>query len=118
MKPSVFLLALLSSIAFGQSNKEPITVDFRALQAKGCNQPVYPSNARLADATGVTEILVTVNPQGEVVEAEVVKSAGKYREHRELDAASIATIRSCTFSVEASPEMRQIRTHIVWKLDR
>jgi hypothetical protein len=100
MKPSVFLLALLSSIAFGQSNKEPITVDFRALQAKGCNQPVYPSNARLADATGVTEILVTVNPQGEV------------------DAASIATIRSCTFSVEASPEMRQIRTHIVWKLDR
>jgi periplasmic protein TonB len=57
----------------------------------------YPPAALRAEATGTTKVRFTVDAQGKLANAEVVKSAGSTREHRALDRVALQKLSECTF---------------------
>jgi protein TonB len=81
----------------------------------------YPPAAVRAEATGTTVIRFAIDATGKISNAEVVKSAGPTREHRQLDRLALQKLSECNFkpgydetgkAVGGSTEVQYI-----WKLD-
>jgi len=81
----------------------------------------YPPAAVRAEATGTTVIRFAIDATGKISSAEVVKSAGATREHRQLDRLALQKLSECSFkpgydetgkAVGGSTEVQYI-----WKLD-
>jgi protein TonB len=68
------------------------------IQVSTCDKPEYPAAAVRAEATGTTRIQFTVDGQGRVSKAEIVKSAGVSREHKMLDRAAVDALSKCRFT--------------------
>lgn len=62
-----------------------------------CAPIEYPRKARLAEATGITQVQVKVGDLGFPVSSVVVKSAGSSFFHKLLDSAAVRHIWSCRF---------------------
>ena len=92
-------LAVLSAVHLGcASTAITKAVDAKSeREAKTCAPPIYPSNAVFMGVQGTTEVLAEVSSDGKVSNAVVSKSSGATNEHKELDRATLAYIRSCTF---------------------
>jgi protein TonB len=86
-----------------------------------CEKPAYPSAAARAEIQGEVRIRVAVGADGRVTGTEVVRSSGPSREHKMLDRAAEAVIRSsCKFragTVDGKPEALTTDVVYVWKLD-
>lgn len=70
----------------------------RTVEGACTEPPSYPSQAIRALATGSTELLLRVSPQGKVVDRLVTRSAGRSREHKLLDQALIDYVDGQTFA--------------------
>lgn len=57
----------------------------------------YPPAALRAEAVGEVDIRFTIGPDGKLVKAEVIRSAGPSREHKMLDRLTLAKLSECTF---------------------
>ena len=95
----VSALAVLAAVHFGcASTAVPKAVGAQSeREAKTCAPAIYPSNAAFMGVQGTTEVLAEVSSDGKVSNAVVSKSSGATNEHKELDRATLAYIRSCTF---------------------
>jgi periplasmic protein TonB len=58
----------------------------------------YPAAAARAEATGTTRVRFTIDVDGKLTKAEVVKSAGPTREHRMLDRIAVEKLSECKFT--------------------
>ncbi|MED5620312.1 energy transducer TonB [Ideonella sp. BN130291] len=58
----------------------------------------YPSAALRAEATGLTRIRFTIDGEGRLQKAEIVKSAGSSREHKLLDRVAEQKLSTCKFT--------------------
>jgi protein TonB len=80
----------------------------------------YPPAAARAEATGTTKVRFTIDGQGKVVKAEVVKSAGSSREHRMLDRVAVDKLSTCRFTPgtdeTGKPVGATTDVEYVWKL--
>lgn len=72
----------------------PAIADISACAPKGSD---YPLAAARANATGITRVRFTVDAEGKLAKAEVVKSAGPTREHRMLDRIAVDKLSECKF---------------------
>lgn len=72
----------------------PVRVPGRIDLAGAC-RPDYPPAARRAQVEGETTIQYEMDTNGRITAARVTKSAGFSREHRALDAASLAAVQNC-----------------------
>ncbi len=81
----------------------------------------YPAAAVRAEATGTTRIRFNVDASGRLASAEVVKSAGSSREHRQLDRVALAKLSECAFrpgnDENGKPVGGTFEVEYVWKLD-
>lgn len=81
----------------------------------------YPAAAVRAEATGTSRIRFNVDASGRLASAEVVKSAGHSREHRQLDRVALAKLSECTFrpgnDENGKPVGGTFEVEYVWKLD-
>jgi protein TonB len=80
----------------------------------------YPAAAVRAEATGITRIKFTIDGQGHLVKADIVKSAGASREHRMLDRLALDRLSQCKFTAGRDSEGRPIGAtfdfEYVWNL--
>ena len=80
----------------------------------------YPSAAVRAEATGTTRIKFTVDATGKLSGAEVVKSAGRSREHKMLDRLALSKLSDCSFKAGSDETGRAVgasfEVEYVWKL--
>jgi len=72
----------------------PAIADISACAPKGSD---YPVAAARAQATGTTRVRFTVDAEGKLAKAEIVKSAGPSREHRMLDRIAVDKLSECKF---------------------
>ncbi|WP_374431051.1 energy transducer TonB [Ideonella dechloratans] len=72
----------------------PAIADIAACAPKGSD---YPVAAARAQATGTTRVRFTVDAEGKLAKAEIVKSAGPSREHRMLDRVAVDKLSECKF---------------------
>jgi protein TonB len=83
-------------------------------------KPEYPPAATRAEATGTTVIRFTVDANGRLAGADVVRSAGPSREHRLLDRAAVSALSECRFSPGRDENGRPVgasfNVEYVWKL--
>jgi len=81
----------------------------------------YPPAAVRAEATGTTRLRFNVDASGKLASAEVVKSAGASREHRQLDRVALGKLSECTFKPgndeNGKPVGGTFEVEYVWKLD-
>lgn len=81
----------------------------------------YPAAAVRADATGTTKVRFTVGADGRVTGAEVVKSSGPSREHKQMDRVALAKLSECKFVPGADetgkPTGGTTEVDYVWKLE-
>lgn len=81
----------------------------------------YPAAAVRAEATGTTVIRFTIDATGKVSNAEVVRSAGPSREHRQLDRLALQKLSDCNFTPGRDENGRAVggSTDVtyVWKLE-
>ncbi|MCT7952150.1 TonB family protein [Ancylothrix sp. C2] len=63
-----------------------------------CNKPAYPISARRQKREGVVEVLLNIDPDGNVVDASIATSSG----HEDFDQAAINTVRNWKFSSSES----------------
>ena len=80
----------------------------------------YPPAAARAEATGTTKVRFSIDGQGAMVKAEVVKSAGGSREHKLLDRVAVEKLSACKFTPGADESGRPVGgsfdVEYVWKL--
>ncbi len=69
-----------------------------SIDLRNCPRPEYPMAAAQANATGVTRLVLQVNRLGQVVDAEVARSAGTTPYHKMLDAAALVALMRCNVS--------------------
>ena len=67
------------------------------LSRQDCSKLEYPEAAVRAHAQGVSVVAFHVDANGAVTSAEVVQSAGRSREHRLLDQATVRGLSACKF---------------------
>jgi len=83
--------------------------------------PNYPAAATRAEATGTTQIRFTVDAQGRMAKAEIIKSSGPTREHRLLDKTAVDAFGACTFTPgvdeNGKPVGGSVEVSYVWKLE-
>jgi len=81
----------------------------------------YPAAATRAEATGTTRVRFTVDAQGKLAKAEVVKAAGPSREHKLLDRIALDKLSGCVFKAGADengqPTGGTFEVEYVWKLE-
>jgi protein TonB len=89
--------------------------------ASACEKPSYPPAAARAEATGTTRIRFTVDGQGHVSKAEIVRSSGSSRENKLLDRTAVDALSRCQFKpgIDASgnPVGGTTEFDYVWSLD-
>jgi len=68
----------------------------------------YPGAAVRAEATGTTVIRFNIGPDGRLVGADVVKSAGPTREHKLLDRVAVSKLSGCRFSAGTDENGRPV----------
>lgn len=89
--------------------------------ARLCSTPQYPADALQADAEGTTRLLLDVSPEGKVLNATVVRSAGPTNAHKKLDQAAIDSFAECPFRPAKDAEGRAVRGKAIvefhWKLE-
>ena len=80
----------------------------------------YPPSAARAEATGTTKVRFSIDGQGSIVKAEVVKSAGSTRDHKLLDRVAVDKLSGCKFTpgVDESgkPVGGSFDVEYIWKL--
>jgi len=81
----------------------------------------YPAAALRAEATGTTKIRFTVGPDGRMTGAEVVRSSGPSREHKQMDRVALAKLSGCSFKAGADENGKPVGASFdvdyVWKLE-
>lgn len=86
----------------------------------GCKPPEYPLAAARAEATGTTRLVFHVGPKGDVIDADIVKSAGKTLAHKLLDMAALSSLMQCGFSprvVNGVAVDTTTQVEYVWRLE-
>ncbi|MCW5658450.1 MAG: TonB family protein [Burkholderiaceae bacterium] len=83
-----------------------------------CAKVEYPQLARRAEAQGTTGLEFTLDANGKVSSATVVRRSGWFREHRLLDQVALQWLTTCTFQPALSEEDRAKKHHMeyVWRL--
>jgi protein TonB len=80
----------------------------------------YPAAAARTEAIGTTKVRFSIDGQGALVKAEVVKSAGGSREHKLLDRVALDKLSACKFTPGADESGRPVGgsfdVEYVWKL--
>ena len=93
---------------------------FANVQACAPSSDDYPSAAQRSEATGTTKIKFTVDSNGKLSNAEVVKSAGSSREHKMLDRVALSKLSECVFRAGSDENGRPVgasfEVDYVWKL--
>ncbi len=88
--------------------------------ASAC-KPEYPAAALRAEAQGTTTIRFTIDANGKVASAEVIKRSGPSREHRLLDNTAVNSLSGCTFragrDAAGQPITAATTVEYVWKLE-
>lgn len=82
----------------------------------------YPAKALRAHATGTTRLRLSVDAMGEVVDVQVMKSAGRSREHVLLDKAAVSSL---LFRCKGLPQTDSygnavagdVDVEVVWKIE-
>ena len=86
-----------------------------------CDRPSYPVAASSAKVSGLSQVRVTVDPDGRVLDAQVEQSAGPSPEHQLLDAALLDALRTCRFSpaigVDGGPTGGTVLVSYAWRSD-
>jgi protein TonB len=81
----------------------------------------YPAAALRAEATGTTKIRFTIGPDGRMTNAEVVRSSGPSREHKQMDRVALSKLSGCSFRAGADengqPVGASFDVDYVWKLE-
>lgn len=81
----------------------------------------YPRAALRTEATGLTRIRFTVDAQGRLSGAEVVKSAGPTREHKMLDRVAVEKLSECSFTAGLDENGRPMggtfEQEYLWKVE-
>lgn len=81
----------------------------------------YPPAARRAEATGTTRVRFTVDANGALAKAEVVKPSGSSKEHRQMDRVAVDKLSECTFKPgideNGKPAGGTFEVEYVWKLE-
>ncbi|WP_198156980.1 energy transducer TonB [Aquincola tertiaricarbonis] len=89
--------------------------------ARLCSTPRYPADALQADAEGTTRLLLDVSPEGQVLNATVMRSAGRTNAHKKLDEAAIDSFTECPFRPARDADGRPVRGKAIvefhWKLE-
>jgi protein TonB len=84
-------------------------------------KPDYPQAALKAEATGTTTIRFTIDANGKMTNAEVIKASGASREHRLLDRTALNALSGCTFKpgrdTNGNPVGASFPVEYVWKLE-
>jgi protein TonB len=91
------------------------------INVNACEKPEYPAAAARAEATGTTKIRFTVDAAGKVSKADIEKSSGSSREHRQLDNAAKEALSKCPFKPgtdeNGKPVGATTLVEYVWKLE-
>jgi len=91
------------------------------IETKNCPHPAYPDRALRANAQGVTQVMFTIDAEGQVVNGAVLKSAGVTAAHKALDHAVLYTFGNCAFTpgtdAQGSPTTTRTAITYTWKLD-
>ena len=81
----------------------------------------YPRTARSSEATGVTRIRFQIDASGKMTGAQVVKSAGPTRDHKQLDRIALEKLSECKFGPGTDENGRAVGAskdvEYVWKLE-
>ncbi len=86
----------------------------------GCDRPDYSAAARRAEASGDTVIDYTMDTNGVINEASIVKSSGPSRENKQLDRLALEAVKACKGTpgtVDGKPQKLSGRITYTWKLD-
>jgi protein TonB len=88
--------------------------------ASAC-KPEYPAAALKAEVQGTTTIRFTIDANGKVASADIVKSSGPSREHRVLDRTAVQSLSGCSFragrDASGQPITAATTVEYVWKLE-
>ena len=122
--PARTLHALSVAVDSGPQRAEtqaPRTAPGLALKSgSACKPPEYPIAAARAEATGTTRLVFHVGPNGDVIDADIVKSAGKTLPHKLLDMAALSSLMQCGFSprvVNGVAVDTTTQVEYVWRLE-
>jgi TonB family protein len=77
--------------------------------------PDYPSTARRADATGVTQMRASIDEEGRVTGVQVTQASGATEEHGALDRAAMAFVK-CMGPYKKSGSPYTTDSKYVWSL--
>ena len=81
----------------------------------------YPGAAARAEATGTTKLRFSIDAEGKVVKAEVLRGSGASREHRLLDRTAVEALSACKFKPGIDENGKAVGAfadvEYVWKLD-
>lgn len=84
-------------------------------------RPAYPKAAERAQVQGVSTLAFQVDATGKITGGEVVRSAGRTREHRMLDSAALAALVHCPVTVERDEQGKPVASTVVvnytWRLE-
>lgn len=84
-----------------------------------CAKPEYPSAARRAQTEGSVVVDFTMDVNGKISNAKIVKTSGYSREHRLLDRETLDAVEACTGvpgSVGGQKQKLTGRVEYVWKI--
>lgn len=81
----------------------------------------YPAAAVRAEASGTTKVRFNIGISGEVLAAEITRSAGSSREHKMLDRIVLAKLGTCRFTPGTDDTGKAVvatqEFEYVWKLE-
>lgn len=83
-------------------------------------KPDYPAAALKAETQGTTTIRFTIDANGKVANADIIKSSGPSREHRLLDRTAVQSLSECKFragrDANGQPITAATTVEYVWTL--
>jgi protein TonB len=85
-----------------------------------CEKPVYSAAARRAEAQGEVTVEYTMDTNGRIGDAKVVRSSGPTREHKQLDRLTVEAVLACKGTpgtVDGKPQTLTSRVTYVWKIE-
>ena len=96
--------------------RTPPKIDF----ARACEKPEYPRAARQTETTGSVTIVFTMDVTGVINEAQIEKSSGPTREHKQLDRLTLDAVKACKGvpgTLDGKPEKLVSRIIYDWKIE-